>query len=113
LAVHAGIAVLKEKAYAKTTQRTVRELREELFVGLQNAGLEPFPSEANFILCRVPDAGFLCQELLCRGIAARNCDSFTGLEKNRYVRFAVRMAPENSRLLNSIEEIMKRCPAAL
>ncbi len=112
LAAAAGAAVLADREYAERTRRAVRALRERLARGLAEAGLWPLPSEANFILCRVRDAAALCGELLRRGIAARNCDSFTGLEPNRHVRFAVRTDAENGRLLAALKEIAERCPAA-
>jgi len=112
LAAAAGIAALRDGEYAGRTRRAIGELRDRLAGGLADAGLEPLPSEVNFILCRVDDAATLCGELLARGIAARNCDSFTGLEHNRYVRFAVRTHAENERLLAALREIVQRCPAA-
>ncbi len=112
LAAAAGIAALRDGEYAERTRRAIPALRERLARGLADAGLEPLPSEVNFILCRVADAATLCGELLPRGIAARNCDSFTGLEDNRYVRFAVRTHAENERLLAALREIVQRCPAA-
>jgi len=112
LASAAGVVALEDKAYAEFTRRFVAERREELAQGLRAIGLEPRPSVANYILCRVPDAAHLCDELLKRGIAARNCDSFTGLEPNRYVRFAVRKRSENERLLAALKEICEKCPAA-
>ena len=111
LAEAAGLASLREHDYAQFTRRFVQERREELLAGLKLAGLEPLPSVTNYILCRVPDAALLCGELLKRGIVARNCDSFTGLEKNRYVRFAVRKRSENERLLAALKEICEQCPA--
>jgi threonine-phosphate decarboxylase len=111
LAEAAGLAALEERDYAQFTRRFVGERREELSKGLKSAGLEPLPSVTNYILCRVTDGSLLCGELLKRGIVARNCDSFTGLEKNRYVRFAVRKRSENERLLAALKEICEQCPA--
>ncbi len=113
LAISAGIASLADREYAEDTRLKVVELREELFKGLSDSNLEPIPSQTNFILCRVPDAEFLCRELLDRGIAARNCDSFTNLEMNRYVRFAVRGGEDNRRLIRAVMEIRDKCPALL
>ena len=109
LAAAAGIAALADRDYARRTLELVPKLRADLACGLGNLGLHPLPSEANFILCRVPDAALICRELLGCGIAARNCDSFTGLEKNRYVRFAVRVAADNERLLSALKGIQREC----
>ena len=111
LAEAAGVAALQEREYSQFTRRFVRDRREELSNALRSAGVEPLPSVTNYVLCRVADAALLCGELLKRGIVARNCDSFTGLEKNRYVRFAVRKRSENERLLGALKEICEQCPA--
>jgi histidinol-phosphate/aromatic aminotransferase/cobyric acid decarboxylase-like protein len=42
-----------------------------------------------------------------RGIAVRNCDSFTGLEPNRFIRLAVRAPDENRRLLTALAEMTR------
>ena len=111
LAEAVGIAVLKDHEYAHFTRRFVRGRREDLIRGLGALGFEPSASVTNYVLCRVSDAAFLCHELLKKGIAARNCDSFTGLERNRYVRFAVRKRSENERLLAELRGICRQCPA--
>jgi threonine-phosphate decarboxylase len=113
LAISAGIVSLADWEYAERTRLKVNGLREDLIKGLAESNLEPMPSLTNFILCRVPDAEFLCRELLARGIAARNCDSFTNLEMNRYVRFAVRAGDDNCRLIQAVMEIREKCPALL
>ena len=109
LAIAAGVAALKDRDHAEHTRRLVPELRDKLSSGLESLGLGPLHSTVNFILCRVPDAALLCRELLEIGIAARNCDSFTGLEKNRFVRFAVRCHEDNARLLGALKEIVETC----
>ena len=95
----AAVVALADGEYAARTRSVVPLWREELSKGLAGAGLQPLPSCTNFILCKVPDAAALCKGLLEKGLAARNCDSFTGLEKNRFVRFAVRRPDENARLI--------------
>jgi threonine-phosphate decarboxylase len=102
LAQLAGVASLEDAAYAARTLRELPPVREELRSGLADLGLDPFPSQANYLLCRVPDAGALERRLKARGIAVRNCDSFSGLEPNRFVRIAVRAREENLRLLAAL-----------
>ena len=109
LAIAAGVAALEDHNYAERTRKLVPELRENLSSSLKSLDLAPMASAVNFILCRVPDAALLCRELLEFGIAARNCDSFTGLEKNRFVRFAVRGHEDNTRLLAALKEIVETC----
>ncbi|MGE4158296.1 MAG: histidinol-phosphate transaminase [Planctomycetota bacterium] len=108
----AAVAALADHVYARQSREVIPLWREELANGLRRAGLQPLPSCTNFILCRVPDAGTLCKGLLEKGLAARNCDSFTGLEKNRYVRFAVRRPEDNVRLIEALMSLEEPCRAA-
>lgn len=109
LAQLAGIAAIQDSAYAERTLRDLPPAREELRTGMSALGLDPSPSDTNYMLCRVRDAAALGTSLLARGIAIRNCDSFTGLEPNRYVRIAVRAPAENRRLLAALGEL-RGCP---
>jgi threonine-phosphate decarboxylase len=106
LAQAAGVAALADPAYLERTRAHVAALRAELATGLAALGLASEPSHANYLLCRVPSARALCAGLLRRGIAARDCTSFGGLEPDRFVRFAVRPAGENARLLGALRELV-------
>jgi threonine-phosphate decarboxylase len=106
LAAAAGVAALADVEYAERTRARIAVLREELARGLGALGLDPAPAAANYILCRTHDADALCAALRERGIAARNCNSFTGIEPNRRVRFSVRERAENARLLQALREIL-------
>lgn len=104
LAQVAGEAMLRETAYLEFTRRFVRECRDELVTGLKKIlGVTVFPSAANFILLRVPQAGERARRLLDRGIEVRLCDSFTGLAPDQYIRVAVRKRSENQRLLEALD----------
>jgi len=107
LAQQAGVEAIRDTAYAERTLRELPPVREELRKGLADLGLEPCPSEANYLLCRIPDAGALERRLNAAGIAVRNCDSFTGLEPNRFLRIAVRARHENLRLLSALTAIRR------
>jgi len=105
LAQLAGIASIQDAAYARKTLAELPPARETLREGLSRLGLDPSPSDTNYVLCRVPDAGALESRLRSRGIAVRNCDTFSGLEPNRYLRFAVRSPEDNLRLLSELTAI--------
>ena len=53
------------------------------------------------------------RERLIRGhaILVRECDSFEGLERGRYLRVAVRRESENGRLVEALASVLggKRC----
>ena len=71
----AALASLEDREYLQgNIQRLLRE-RERLFRGLQGLGLDPWPSQANFILCRVPQARQVWQALRSRGVFVRYFDT--------------------------------------
>ncbi len=102
VAAAAGIAAVRDRAYAEASVAAVARLREELFEGLDALpGLRPFPGAANFLLVRGPDG--LPGRLARRGVLVRGCGPFDGLGPE-YFRVAVRTAEENGRLLAAIRE---------
>lgn len=104
LAQVAGEALLRETAYLEFTRRFVRECREDLFDGLESIhSVKVFPPTANFVFIQVPPAGERARRLFERGIAVRQCDSFTSLATDRYLRVAVRKRSENQRLLEALD----------
>jgi len=107
LACAASVRALADTEFAELTRERVAKLRGELEGGLRALGLDPAPSVAPYLLVRVPDAGALCTGLRERGIAVRNCDTYTGLERNRHVRIAVRETHDQARLFRAIAELLR------
>lgn len=73
-AIVAGLAALEDKAHRERTVRAIVQERERLYRELRHIPfLQPYPSHANFILCRVEgmDAWALKQWLEQRGILVR------------------------------------------
>ena len=111
LAAWVGTRLSYESTYLDESRQAIYAFRQQLREGLQAfSGIQPMPSEANFILCRLvdstPTAQTLAQALAQRGILIRVCDDFTGLEPGRFIRIAVRRPEENERLLQSLGEIL-------
>lgn len=107
-ALAAGEAAIGDLKYMARTWREVVSLREELYKNLEAVpGIEPLPSEANFLLCRVEGAGaaWLAERLGRIGILIRDCRSFPGLGDS-YMRVAVRSERENYQLLTAIKKLM-------
>jgi L-threonine-O-3-phosphate decarboxylase len=109
LAVAAGIAVLKDTAFQQQTLDWLPPARSQLFAGLQQLGLLPLPSVANYLLvaadCSVTD---LQQALLQEArILIRDCISFPELG-DRYFRVAVRTPAENQSLLQALATVLPR-----
>ncbi len=103
LAQVAGEAVLRETDYLQFTRRFVAESRQELIEGLQSVpGVTVYPSAANFLLLRMTQARDTARRLRARGIVVRECDNFTGLAPDTYLRIAVRKRSENRRLVEAL-----------
>lgn len=99
LAQAAGTACLEEKTYARTLRVVMAEERAFLSAGLARLGLKIYPSQANFLLLRMPSPARDWVERLGReGILVRDASDFPGLGKH-HVRISVRARPENQRLL--------------
>ena len=110
-AVSAGIWLTQQREYIEESRRAIRAARQTMAAELAKLpGLRPFPTEANFFLCRLISpswtAARLAAELAERGILIRTGDDFTGLEPGRFFRVAVRRPEENRRLLAALREVM-------
>ena len=72
-------------------------------------GIEPFPSQANYVLFRFDaavDAGAVWQELLDAGVLVRDFSRSPGLEN--CLRVSIGSESENTRFLQTLEEILVR-----
>ncbi len=112
LAVEVLQEAIQDEAFAEETFCSNRTDRESLAASLVRMGAKVFPSHANFLLVRLkegwPDST-LTRDLLLRqrGIAVRDCNSYAGLKRGKYIRVAVRTAEENRQLLEGLREIWK------
>lgn len=90
-ALAAGMASLRATDAASVRRREVAEAREVLMDGLRDVGLEPFPSEASFVLARVDgdDTQLACE--LARGGVLVRAGSEIGLPG--HIRVAVGPLP--------------------
>ncbi|MDQ5888950.1 MAG: histidinol-phosphate aminotransferase [Pseudomonadota bacterium] len=80
----------------------IRATRTTLFAALQALpGVKPFPSDANFILARVPDAPTLFAALKARNILIKNLHGGHPMLQH-CLRFTVGTPDENTALLNAL-----------
>ena len=109
-AIEAAKACLEERSHRQETLAVLPTLRQQLAEGLSALGCEVFPSEANFLLMRLPgkgsDAGQLCDQLLAAGVLARDCANFHSLDRH-YLRVAVRSSADNSKLLVAMKSAFR------
>jgi len=104
LAQLAGITALKDTDYATKTFRIIEEEKAHLETGLKKMGITYYPSRINFYLLKLENAGDAVSNLRTKGILARDCSNFRGLN-NSHIRIAVRSRNENSRLLRELEKL--------
>ncbi len=109
LAQRVGERCLRDAEYAEQAVQATRELRENLVNGLRKIpGLKVFPSQANFVLCRMDrvglSAGSIFERLLHDRMAVRLCHNFQGLDET-YFRVAVRPKTDNARLIKGLKAI--------
>ena len=103
LAQVAGEAALKDVAYLKFTREFVARCRDELVRGLQAIpGVEVVTPTANFVFFKIPGARAIARRLFDKGIVVRQCDNFTGVVPDAFLRVAVRKRSENQRLLEAL-----------
>lgn len=108
-AIAAGQAALADPFYIYDSRARIAAARIRLFDDLADLpALEPLPSEANFLLCRVNgvSAADLADRVAGIGILVRDCRSFKHLE-DRYIRVAVRSQRDNSQLVSALRQALK------
>ncbi|PIQ81695.1 MAG: hypothetical protein COV76_07260 [Candidatus Omnitrophica bacterium CG11_big_fil_rev_8_21_14_0_20_64_10] len=110
LAEAAGLWLVEQTGWLAQQGRRIRPLRRAFQGGLrERTGLLPFPSSANFFLCRHRETGrdleALVERLAQRGIFVRRCDDFPGLAPGRFLRLAVRRPEENQQFVEAVREL--------
>jgi histidinol-phosphate aminotransferase len=104
IAIAAGRAALQDQAHAAAGWQAVRSERARLTGELERRGWQVIPSQANFLLARVPggDAGALYLHLKARGILVRYFDR-PGLADR--LRISVGRPDENDALLAALPPV--------
>ena len=106
LAATAAVVAMKDRDYQQDTWQWLATSKNQLWQGLNNLpGLQPLPSEVNFILVKSDFSVTSLQKNLLQQdrIYIRDCLSFPELG-DRYFRVAVRTPPENQLLLQALKK---------
>ena len=101
-AQQAGIAALNSPHYMKKCNALINKGRDYLVSQLKSLGYEVLPTDTNFFLVLVGNAGKFQQSLLDKGFLVRDCSSF-GLPG--YVRLAPRRMQDCRRLIAAIKSM--------
>ncbi len=100
----AGVAALQEEAYVERAREIVREERAYLKKSLRELGYQVFDSCANYVFFKGEEG--LAGKLLPFGIMIRDCSNYHNLEEG-YYRAAVRLHPENEKLIRALGRISR------
>ncbi|MGC4033194.1 MAG: histidinol-phosphate transaminase [Tepidisphaeraceae bacterium] len=111
IAITAATAAILDQDYAKMTWAHVKQERERLAEELTASGFDVIPSQANFLLAKVPggNGGSLYKRLKEMGILVRHFDSD---ELRQFIRITVGTTTENNALLGGIRELLAHEQAA-
>jgi histidinol-phosphate aminotransferase len=101
VSVIAACAALEDQAHARRSWEAVRSERTRLTAELTRRGFAVVPSQANFLLARVPggDGGAVYRALKAKGILVRHFDK-PGLRDQ--IRVTIGTAEQNDALLNAL-----------
>ncbi|MFC2069950.1 aminotransferase class I/II-fold pyridoxal phosphate-dependent enzyme, partial [Chloroflexota bacterium] len=102
VAQEVGKIILNGTDYLENSRREIRKTKRFLLNELGRLGYSTVPSDTNFFLVEVSNAGDFRAALLRQGILVRDCASF-GLPG--YIRIAARTMPECEKLIKAIEKI--------
>ena len=103
MAQAAGIAALEDTEYLERSIEGIAEAKEYLCNALLSAGLQVYPSAANFFLVEVGEASEVRSRLMSKGICVRDCSSF-GLPQ--FIRIGVRTMPECRKLVEAMVDVL-------
>lgn len=100
-----AVGALKDKKTMRDIVRSVMKERDALMEGLYAIeGVEPYPSEANFILFKVADPSAAHKGLLKRGVLVRNIDAVVP----GCLRVSVGTPAENRAFLRALKDTLKK-----
>jgi len=103
----AGIYALKDPGYYEARYRETHVLKEAFSSELSGIGLEVFSGAANFLLCKLPEAGKCAKDVVeacvLEGVYIRNVSSMGASIGESYLRIAVKNRLDNERIINTLK----------
>ena len=110
LAVEVGQQVLGDREYIDKSQQWIAREREFLLDKLDTiVQLKVYPTEANFILCKIKNerltAVTLKKLMVKKGILIRDASTFIGLD-NFYFRVAIKERESNIQLYQTLKQVL-------
>ncbi len=106
LAQAAALAALEDEEHVERTRRLTFAGRAQLIQGLRDMGLEPIPSQTNFVCVGLGrDAQPVFQRLLRRGLIIRPLATFA---MPQHIRVTVGTESQNAEVLSALKEELGR-----
>ncbi|RJX29637.1 MAG: threonine-phosphate decarboxylase [Desulfarculus sp.] len=109
LAQAAGVYCLAQSEYEEQTRTQVSQWRAQQAASLAELGLMVLPSQANYMLCRLPldgpTAPQVAESCALQGVLVRDASSFVGCE-DHHLRVAVAAPADQPRLLAAIKQAL-------
>ncbi|WP_214629409.1 threonine-phosphate decarboxylase CobD [Paenibacillus agaridevorans] len=112
LAQQIGEAALMDAEFEARSRQWLVTERKWLTDELRRMDMQVTPSEANYLLLRLPEssrlrlsASQLQLEMGRRGVLIRDASRFQGLD-HRYIRVAIKLREQNERLLRALSECL-------
>lgn len=105
LAQVAARAALQDSVFLARTRELVLAGKDLLYRGLSRLGLTFIPSQANFVLIRVPQPGQeVYQAMLREGVIIRAMDAYGFPD---YIRVNLGLPQENRRFLEALQKVLE------
>ncbi|MBI4825583.1 MAG: threonine-phosphate decarboxylase [Nitrospirae bacterium] len=104
LAQQAAITAVQDDEYAAETYELIKREKDFLEKGFQELNIEYLPSSVNYYLLKTEDAQGITSGLIGKGILARDCSNFKGLNSS-YIRVAVKSRGNNEVLLKELSKL--------
>jgi len=107
LAVKAG---LSDQLFFEKTRQLVSMEKDFVYEKLDNIiGIEPFPSEVNFLLAKITRSGLtstkLVEEMALKKILIRDCSNFSGLS-DKYIRLGIKNRANNLTMIEALTSVI-------
>ena len=107
----AALFALEHVAEYERQAAVIRSERERVFAALQaQPGVKPFPSQANMVLARVPEAAAVFAGMKARGVLIKHVGGLHPLLAG-CLRITIGTPDENTQMLAAFEAALKEATA--
>jgi histidinol-phosphate aminotransferase len=109
IASTAAILALNNLQYFHRMAEELLLERNQLSLELKKIGLIPYPSDANFLMVKLPEglnSNKFSEMLASQGVIVRNLKRLMGLDNGEYLRITIGTKKENKKLIETCEKLL-------